>query len=121
MDRSGHVSPLRTFSDFSDFVSISAGAFHSLGLKADGTVVAEGLNSDGRCNVERWTDIVAIAAGSDYSVGVKSDGRIIAVGNNSEGQCNVSRWKLFNSASTIDEERSSAHNEKKRHVGKRKE
>lgn len=33
---------------------ISCGIFHSVGIKADGTVVATGKNDDGQCDVSGW-------------------------------------------------------------------
>ena len=72
--------------------SIVAGTFHTVGLKADGTVVAVGDNEDGQCNVSGWTDMVAISAGFSHTVGLKADGTVIAVGNNKYGQCDVSGW-----------------------------
>ena len=38
--------------------TVSAGGSHTVGLKADGTVVAVGYNGDGRCDVDGWTDIL---------------------------------------------------------------
>lgn len=76
-----------------DIIDIAAGGWHVVGLKKDGTVVAEGKNSDGRCEVSDWTDIVDIAAGHWHTVGVKSDGTVVAVGSNSDdGECEVSDW-----------------------------
>lgn len=63
---------------------------HTVGLKADGTVVAAGNNREGQCNVDAWHDIAAIATGSDHTVGLKKNGTVVAVGDNS--QCNVSDW-----------------------------
>lgn len=73
-------------------MAISAGGIYTVGLKADGTVVAVGYNYDGRCDVSNWADIVAISAGWDHTVGLKADGSIVAVGDNESGQCNVSWW-----------------------------
>ena len=74
---------------------ISAGGFHTVGLKADGTVVAVGDNDDGQCDVQDWTDIVAVAAGFHHTVGLKADGTLVAVGYNEYGRCDVGSWKLF--------------------------
>ena len=73
--------------------TVSAGSYHTVGLKADGTVVATGLNAYGLCNVSGWTDIVAISAGTYHTVGLKTDGTVVAVGSNESGQCNISGWK----------------------------
>ena len=68
---------------------------HTVGLKADGTVVAAGNNAADQCNVSDWRDIVAITASDFHTVGLKLDGTVVAVGYNFLGQCNVSDWKLF--------------------------
>jgi hypothetical protein len=71
---------------------IAAGAGHTVGLKANGRVVAVGRNAEGQCNVGSWTGIVRVAAGADHTLGLKSDGRVVAVGRNDYGQCDVSGW-----------------------------
>ena len=73
--------------------TISAGAFHTVGLQSDGTVVAAGDNVFGQCDVSQWKDIVAVSAGGSHTVGLKSDGTVVAVGSNWTGQCDVSQWK----------------------------
>ena len=73
--------------------NISAGGYHTVGLKSDGTVVAVDDNENGQCDVSRWKDIEAVSAGYFYTVGLKSDGTVVAVGDNKYGQCDVSQWK----------------------------
>lgn len=77
---------------FNDIVSISAGAYHTVGLKSDGTVVAVGENTDGQCDVSDWYDIIAVSTGGHHTVGLKSDGTVVAVGDNQDRQCNTSEW-----------------------------
>ena len=74
-------------------VAVAAGWAHTVGLRANGTVVAVGYNEYGQCDVSDWTDIVAVAAGSHHTVGLKADGTVIAVGENEDGQCDVSGWR----------------------------
>jgi hypothetical protein len=63
---------------------------HSMGLKADGTVVCWGGNSYGQCTVPAPNqDFVAIAAGGIHSMGLKSDGTVVCWGHNGYGQCDV--------------------------------
>ena len=76
---------------------ISTGNFHTVGLKADGTVVATKYTGDTKCyfgegDVQDWTDIVAVSAGTSHTVGLKSEGTVITVGSNKKGQCNVESW-----------------------------
>ena len=73
--------------------TVSAGVDYTVGLKADGTVVAAGSNRYGQCNISNWQNIVSISAGGYHTVGLKADGTVVAVGDNSNGQCNVTGWK----------------------------
>ncbi len=79
----GEITPRET---------VSAGWGHTVGLKADGTVVAVGSNGRGQCDVDGWTDIVAVSAGDFHTVGLKADGTVVAVGYNGYGQCDVDGW-----------------------------
>ena len=77
----------------SRIVKIAAGAYHSLALKANGTVVAWGDNSQGQTEVpDELTvpgTVVDIAAGTYHSLALKSDGTVVAWGFNSKGQADV--------------------------------
>jgi alpha-tubulin suppressor-like RCC1 family protein len=75
-----------------EIVAVSAGHYHTVGLKANGTVVAVGENKYGQCNVTDWRDIVAVSAGYYHTVGLKTNGTVVAVGENSDGQCDVTDW-----------------------------
>ena len=79
----GEITPRET---------VSAGDYHTVGLKADGTVVALGDNDDGQCDVDGWTDIVAVSAAWRHTVGLKADGTVVAVGYNDYGPCDVDGW-----------------------------
>ena len=73
-----------------DFVAVAGGYLHSLGLKADGSIVAWGHNGYGLCNVPAPnTNFVGVAAGVYHSLGLKAAGSIVAWGYNGYGQCNV--------------------------------
>ena len=82
--------------------AVSAGAWHSLLLRGDGTVQAMGLNQQGQlgradglgtstpqptlATVAGLTDVVAISAGTIYSVAVRRDGTVWSWGTNNLGQ-----------------------------------
>jgi hypothetical protein len=74
-------------------VAIAGGAFFSLALKSDGTVVAWGDNECGQTNVPSGlTNVVAIAGGGDHSLALKADGAVVAWGagtTNSGSEPNV--------------------------------
>jgi len=70
--------------------AIATGAFHSLALQGDGTVVAWGKNWNGQTSVPPGaTNIIMVAAGSDHSLALKNDGSVIAWGKNLDGQSTV--------------------------------
>ncbi len=72
------------------FVAVAGGGYHSLGLKADGSIVGWGLCVNGQCSVpEPNEDFVAVAGGGYHSLGLKRDGMILAWGYNANGQCSV--------------------------------
>ena len=76
----------------SDVTAISAGGYHNLALKNDGTVVAWGCGNynNGQCTVPAGlSGVAAVAAGQWHSLALKSDGTVLAWGNNSAGQTNV--------------------------------
>ena len=71
---------------------LHTGNSHTVGLRADGTVVATGWNKYGQCDVNDWRDIVAVAAGWRRTIGPKPDGSLVAVGRNNDGECDVGHW-----------------------------
>jgi alpha-tubulin suppressor-like RCC1 family protein len=71
-------------------VAVAAGKYHSVALKADGTVVAWGLNHVGQTNIPAGLGgVVAIAAGGYHTLALKSDGSVVAWGWNEQGQSTV--------------------------------
>lgn len=72
---------------------LAVGFAHTVGLRADGTVVCCGDNSQGQCDTAGWTGIKAVAAGARHTLGLRVDGTVIAAGQNSEGQCMVEGWR----------------------------
>jgi alpha-tubulin suppressor-like RCC1 family protein len=83
-------------SSLSEVIAITAGYYHSLALKSDGTVWTWGKNSNGQLGDGTTTNIlvpkqvlsgvIAIAAGAFYSLALKSDGTVWGWGYNSDGE-----------------------------------
>ena len=78
--------------DWINVADFSAGIFHYAAIMLDGTVVAQGSDDEGQCNVEDWEDIKRISCGQSHTVGLKTDGTVVATGFNEYGQCNVEDW-----------------------------
>ena len=76
--------------DLTNATAISAGAFHSLALQANGTVRAWGYNFYKQCDVPAGlSNVVAIACGGYFSLALKNDGTVVAWGDNYYGQTNL--------------------------------
>jgi hypothetical protein len=70
--------------------TIAAGSYHSIGMRADGTVAAWGYNNAGQTIVpDGLNGVVAVAAGSLHNLALKSDGTVVAWGYNNYGQGTV--------------------------------
>ena len=48
----------RDVGGWTDMAAITCGGYHTVGLRADGTMVAIGDHASGQCNVDGWTDIL---------------------------------------------------------------
>jgi alpha-tubulin suppressor-like RCC1 family protein len=86
--------------DGNDFVAVAAGDLHCVALRADGSLIAWGANSNYWSKVTReiygdygqvtdtpaGNDFVAIAAGSHHNVAMKADGTVVCWGRNDKGQ-----------------------------------
>lgn len=81
------------FDNWSDIVQVSAGGFHTLGLKSDGTVVATGNNNFGQLEIDQWRNIKQVSGGRYHSLGLKNDGTVVCVGEDKYGECNTSSWR----------------------------
>jgi alpha-tubulin suppressor-like RCC1 family protein len=66
---------------------IAAGFAHSLAIKADGTVVAWGSNSDDQSNVPvNLSGVIQVTAGFYHSLALKADGSVVGWGKNDKHQ-----------------------------------
>jgi hypothetical protein len=73
-----------------EVIQIAAGTFHSLALRADGSVVGWGYNGENRATAPKdLTGVVSIAAGRDHSIALKKNGRVVCWGANDTKQCEV--------------------------------
>ena len=69
------------------FIQVSAGGYHTCGLKTDGTLACWGSNGYGQVTSPPGTFIQISAEGS-YTCGIKTDNTVACWGENDEGQAN---------------------------------
>ena len=73
---------------------IAAGAYYAVGVKIDGTVLADGgTNYYGECNVGDWRDVVAVSANGSHTVGLTSYGFVTDT---------CSKYSVFNWENIVD-------------------
>lgn len=72
---------------------VDVGFAHTVGLAADGTVLACGDDSFGQCGVSGWQNVTAVAAGAYHTAALLADGTVKAAGRNTEGQCATEKWR----------------------------
>lgn len=65
------------------------GILHSVEIKPDKRVVADGENRFGECDVLLWKDVKTISCGNWHTVGLQENGTLLACGSNANGQCDV--------------------------------
>lgn len=65
---------------WNDLIDIAAGEQFVVGLKSDGTVIADGHNGDGQIEVNDWKNVTAIDAGSRFTVALTEDKRLLFTG-----------------------------------------
>ena len=80
-------------SGLSNVIAVAAGYYHSLALKADGTVVSWGDGRYGQTNVpSRLSNVVTVATGFYHNLALNPDGTVVSwgsLGYNSSDQTNV--------------------------------
>ena len=75
-------------------IAIAAGTWHSVALRANGTVVVWGDNSLGQTNVPAGlSNVTAVAAGGSHTLALKADGTVVAWGDNTDAEWNR-RWPI---------------------------
>jgi alpha-tubulin suppressor-like RCC1 family protein len=92
-------SPVSVVGGFTDWVQVSSGNGHSLGVRANGTAWAWGCNTSGQLGdgvtsvrsspvsvIGDFTDWTQVSAAGLHSLGVRENGTAWAWGNNSSGQ-----------------------------------
>ncbi len=81
-------TPVPTLAAASPFASISAGAAHSCGIRADRTAVCWGDNYYGQADAPAGT-FTAISAGPGHSCGIRADNTAVCWGVNYFGQADA--------------------------------
>jgi alpha-tubulin suppressor-like RCC1 family protein len=92
-------SPVSVLGGFTDWIQVSAGYQHSLGVRANGTALAWGNNQFGRLGdgttlvrsipvtvVGGFTDWIQTSAGQRFGIGLRGNGSVWGWGINDNGQ-----------------------------------
>ena len=66
------------------FVSVSAGSYHTCGMRSDGSVACWGRNKSGEAAPPAGS-FVSVSAGWGYTCGVRSDGSVACWGRFARG------------------------------------
>ena len=82
-------------SGWSNIKQISAGTYHSVALRNDGTVTATGDYTYGQLKVSDWKNVVMIHADGYHTLGVLETGKLVHIGRSDYGQRSVSKWDLW--------------------------
>jgi len=96
IDRS---SPVSVVGGFTDWCQVSAGGYHSLGVRTNGTAWAWGCGTQGRLGTNNtitrsspvsvvggFTDWCYVAAGTEHSLGIRNNGTAWGWGRGDSGQ-----------------------------------
>jgi len=76
--------------NLSDAIQVSAGSYHSLAVKADGSVLGWGWNNSGQISIPVGLGAISqVSAGSWHSLALRRDSTVVGWGRNDGGQCNV--------------------------------
>ena len=81
------------FCPLGKFSTVSAGRLHSCGVRADGTVVCWGENTDGRTDPPEGK-FSTVTAGWAHSCGVRADGTVVCWGENTDGRTDPPEGKF---------------------------
>lgn len=87
-NRDGAYDPAK----WNNLISIGMGYRNTVGLRADGTVVACGKNTTINNTVSKWRDIKAIRIAGKFVIGLRMDGSVVACGSNGFDD---KEWDLF--------------------------
>ncbi len=86
----GNLGQLDFPATLANVVRVSAGVWHTLAIKDDGSVFAWGLNSAGQCDVPaELGEVIGIAGGGLHSLAIRPTGAVVGWGSNAYGQLDV--------------------------------
>ena len=107
-------SPVSVVGGFTDWVQVSAGGYHSLALRANGTVWGWGrgffgnIGNNSNANISSpvsvvggFTDWVQVSAGFTHSIAIRSNGTAWTWGQNNSGQLGDNNGAVLSRSSPV--------------------
>lgn len=91
------------YDEWHDLVSIAGTFSHIVGLRADGTVVADGLNNSNQCDVDSWWNITEVAAGDLFTVGLTEYGMVAYAGTTEKSAHLAKYWSNIMAIDACDD------------------
>jgi alpha-tubulin suppressor-like RCC1 family protein len=107
-------SPVSVVGGFTDWCQVSAGTFHTLAVRTNGTLWAWGCNGNGRLGTNNtttysspvsvvggFTDWCQVSAGRWHSLGIRTNGTLWSWGNNPVGQLGTNNTTTYSSPVSV--------------------
>ncbi|MCL2202458.1 MAG: hypothetical protein FWB88_00765 [Defluviitaleaceae bacterium] len=79
--------------DWRDMAAVAAGAYFTVGLRKDGTLVGTGCNEFKQRDFLGWREVAQVSAGARHTVALRADGTVLSTGQNKYGECDVRHWR----------------------------
>ena len=71
---------------------VACGDEYTIGVQADGSVLAAGSNMFDQCKINNWSNITKVVCGQNYTVGLQTDGTVKTTAKDKDIHCDRRNW-----------------------------